>query len=239
MRLVLLPGLDGTGELFQSFLKVLPSSLRPQVVSYPTEQYLTYKELVFLVQSVLPPKEPFVLLGESFSGPLSIKVAALSPPNLRAIILCASFVSNPVPPSLTWMASFPMPILSLVGHFSVPDFFVRFFAAGMDSPQDLIDLFRYVKKKVRPEVLAERVRAVQEVDAREALKSCSFPILYLRAKQDRLISSKCIDEVRDIKPNITVVEIDSPHFILQRKSQEAAAAIVHFLEMLSGNRRPL
>ena len=75
---MLLPGLDGAGELFQSFLKVLPSSLTPQVASYQTEQYLTYKELVSLVQSVLSPKEPFVLLGESFSGPLSIKAAALS-----------------------------------------------------------------------------------------------------------------------------------------------------------------
>jgi pimeloyl-ACP methyl ester carboxylesterase len=160
MRLVLLPGLDGTGELFESFLKALPSSLTPQVVSYPTEQYLTYKELVSLVQSVLPRKEPFVLLGESFGGPLSIKVAALSPPNLRAVILCASFVSNPVPPSLTWAASLPRPLLSLVGHLSVPDMLVQFFAVGMDSPQDLLDLFHCVKKKVRPKVLAERVRAV-------------------------------------------------------------------------------
>lgn len=99
---------------------------------------------------------------------------------------------------------------------------MRFFAAGMDSPQDLLDLFRSVKKKVRSEVLAERVRAVQEVDAREALKSCSSPILYLRAKQDRLISSKCVDEVRELKPNVTVIEIDSPHFVVQRNPQEAA-----------------
>jgi surfactin synthase thioesterase subunit len=89
MRLVLLPGLDGTGELFEPFLKALPSSLTSQVVSYPTEQYLTYKELVSLVQRVLPHKEPFVLLGESFGGPLSIEVAASSPPNLRADSLTA------------------------------------------------------------------------------------------------------------------------------------------------------
>jgi len=239
MRLVLLPGLDGTGELFESFLKALPSSLTPQVVSYPTEEYLTYKELVPLVQSVLPRKEPFILLGESFGGPLSIKVAELSLPNLRAVILCASFVSNPVPPSLTWAASLPRPLLSLVGRLSDPDIFVRFFAVGMDSPQDLLDLFHHVKKKVRPKVLAERVRAVQEVDVRDALKSCSVPILYLRARQDRLISPKCIDDVRDIKPNVTIVDIDSPHFILQRKPQEAAAAIVQFLETLRRSEQPL
>ena len=146
------------------------------MVSYPTGEYLTYKELESLVQSVLPRKEPFVLLGESFGGPLSIKVAPLSPPNLCAVILCASFVSNPVPLSLTWAASIPRPLLSLVGHLSVPDIFVRFFAVGMDSPQDLLDLFHHVKKKVRPKVLAERVRAVQEVDVCEALKSCPNPI---------------------------------------------------------------
>jgi pimeloyl-ACP methyl ester carboxylesterase len=220
-------------------LKALPYRLTPQVVSYPTEQCLTYKELVPFVQNVLPRKEPFVLLGESFSGPLSIEIAALSPPNLRAVILCASFVSNPVSPSLTWLAWLPKLLISSFGHLSVPDVLVRFFAAGVDSPQDLLDLFHCVKKKVSPRVLAERVRAIQEVDAREALKSCSVPILYLRANQDRLISPKCIDDVRDIKPNIQIVEIDSPHFILQRKPQEAAAAIMKFLETVRGNEQPL
>ena len=79
------------------------------------------------------------------------------------------------------MAWLPKPLISLYGHLSVPDVLVRFFAAGVDSPQDLLDLFHCVKKKVSPRVLAERVRAVQEVDAREALKNCSFPILYLMA----------------------------------------------------------
>jgi pimeloyl-[acyl-carrier protein] methyl ester esterase len=235
MRLVLLPGLDGTGELFQSFLKVLPSSLTPQVVSYPTNQYLTYKELVPFVQKVLPSRESFVLLGESFSGPLSIEIAALHPANLRAVILCASFISNPVPPSLTWVAWLPRPLISLIGNLNPPDIFVQFFAAGMDSPKDLLKLFRRVKQKVNPRVIAQRVRAVQEVDAREALKKCSIPILYLMTKQDRLVSSKCFDDIRNIKPNIQVVELNAPHFLLQRKPQEASVAVDRFIEGLSGN----
>jgi pimeloyl-ACP methyl ester carboxylesterase len=133
------------------------------------------------------------------------------------------------------VAWLPKPLLSLFGHLSVPGVLVRFFAAGVDSTQDLLDLFHCVKKKVSPRVLAERVRAVQEVDAREALKNCSFPILYLMAKRDRIISPKCINDIRDINPNIQIVEIDSPHFILQRKPQEAATAIDHFIETLSGN----
>jgi hypothetical protein len=75
----------------------------------------------------------------------------------------------------------------------------------MDSPQELLDLFRRVKQKVSSRVIAERVGAVQEVDAREALEKCSVPILYLMAKEDRLVSSTCPDDIRNIKPNIQVV----------------------------------
>lgn len=236
MRLVLLPGLDGTGELFQSLLKVLPLRLKPQVVSYPSEQFLSYKELVPLVEDALPRVEPFVLLGESYGGPLSIEIAALHPANLRAVILCASFIANPLPPSLAWVAWLPRPLIALMGNLSPPDIFVRFIAAGMDSPRDLLDLFRQVKQKVSPRVIAERVRAVQAVDASEALKKCSVPILYLMAKQDRLVSQKCFDDIRNIKPTIQVIEIEAPHFILQRKPQEASVAIDRFIEGLSGNK---
>jgi pimeloyl-ACP methyl ester carboxylesterase len=129
MRLVLLPGLDKTGELFQSLLKFLPPRLKARVVSYPSQQFLSYKKLVPLVEDALPHTEPFVLLGESFGGPLSIEIAARQPANLRAVILCASFILNPLPPSLTWVAWIPRPLIAMMGNLSPPDIFVRFFAA--------------------------------------------------------------------------------------------------------------
>jgi hypothetical protein len=45
-QLVLLPGLDGTGELFGPFLKVIPQSWPRRVVSYPVDRVLSYWELV-------------------------------------------------------------------------------------------------------------------------------------------------------------------------------------------------
>ena len=64
--LVLLPGLDGTGLLFQPLIDCLPEDIQPVVVAYPKELQLGYAELLPLVLDSLPPG-PFVLLGESFS----------------------------------------------------------------------------------------------------------------------------------------------------------------------------
>jgi len=43
---VLLPGLDGTGELFRPLFAELPGWIHPVVVSYPRERPLGYTELL-------------------------------------------------------------------------------------------------------------------------------------------------------------------------------------------------
>jgi pimeloyl-[acyl-carrier protein] methyl ester esterase len=95
--LVLLPGLDGTGKLFSEFVNSLGSSVDSRIVAYPKDQPLGYDELEALVMAAIPRNQPFVLLGESFSGPLAIRIAARAPAGLAAVILSASFAKNPFP----------------------------------------------------------------------------------------------------------------------------------------------
>src|SRR6185369_2945536 len=94
-RLVLLPGMDGTGILFEPLLEILPPELEAQVVSYPTHKPCGYEELAGLVAAALPKDGPFIILGESFSGPLAIMAAHAQPPGLKGIVLCASFARSP------------------------------------------------------------------------------------------------------------------------------------------------
>lgn len=79
MKLILMPGMDGTGELFAPLIGALGSSIESIVVRYPTDQPLTYSELFPQVRAALPRSGPFVLLGESFSGPLALMLAAEAP----------------------------------------------------------------------------------------------------------------------------------------------------------------
>src|SRR5260221_8527089 len=104
-KLILMPGMDGTGELFAPLLRALGSSMESAVVRYPADAPLGYAELLPRVRAELPSSEPFVLLGESFSGPLALMLAAEAPAGLRGVILCASFASNPIhwlPPFAKW-----------------------------------------------------------------------------------------------------------------------------------------
>ena len=95
--LVLLPGLDGTGQLFAGFVRVLGTGVETQVLSYPKEKPLGYQELEALARASLPTDRAFVVLGESFSGPIAIRIAADPPSGLVGVILCGTFVRNPYP----------------------------------------------------------------------------------------------------------------------------------------------
>ena len=227
MRLVMLPGLDGSGDLFRPLLQVLPSQLTSQVIPYPAHRVLSYDALVPFVQEAFPQREPFVLLGESFGGPLALQCAAAPPVNLRAVILSATFATNPVPYHLRWLPWAPS-----ILRFKPPDALIRYYAAGMDSSQDLVELFQQAKSKTRWQVLAARLQAVREVDVRTALQNCRVPLLCLRAIRDRLVKRRCHLEMLSVRPDMKVIEMNSPHFLLQRRPDEAAKAIMTFINSL-------
>src|SRR5262245_17031078 len=99
MHLLLLPGGDGTGKLFDPLLHALAGqdSLTPVVVAYPPDRACGYGDLLPLVEQNVPAGADFLVLGESFSGPLALLLAARRPPGLRGVILCGTFVRNPLP----------------------------------------------------------------------------------------------------------------------------------------------
>ncbi|HKO96596.1 MAG TPA: alpha/beta hydrolase [Pyrinomonadaceae bacterium] len=225
MKLVLLPGLDGTGRLFEPLVQALPSHLSPVVISYPNEKPLSYTELLRFVKVQLPSDENYVLLAESFSGPLAIEVSATQPPNLKALILSATFVSNPalVPQSMSFV------LRGLFFTLEPSPLVVSRYLLGEKPPFDLVETFLSAKRSVPPDVLAFRTRSVMNADVRRAFAACRLPILYLFAKQDRLIKRRSLAEMQRLKPEMSIVEIDGPHLLLQREPVKCVEAITQFL----------
>src|SRR5687768_13243658 len=105
-HLVLLPGLDGTGSLFGPLLAQLPETLIPVVVKYPPDQVLYYEQLFPHIREVMPWDQPFILLAESFSGPMAIKFAAEQSANIHALVLVSSFFSKIDAPDASWTSFF-------------------------------------------------------------------------------------------------------------------------------------
>src|SRR5882762_948969 len=114
--LILLPGLDGTGDLFHPLLNAIPSDQPTRIIPYPTHQPLCYNDLLALIHSQLAADENLILVAESFSGPLALRYAAMHPARIRALILCASFIRSPVPRWLRFC------VTSLFFHLPPPSF---------------------------------------------------------------------------------------------------------------------
>ena len=130
LKLVLLPGMDGTGELFAGFLKALPEWIHPEVVGYPRREHLSLTDLLLTVRSALPKSEPFVILAESFSTPIAIRHAAEAPPNFKALIICAGFIESPVRGPVRFLVSLLAPILF---QLPLPAFAIKTLLAGKDA----------------------------------------------------------------------------------------------------------
>jgi pimeloyl-[acyl-carrier protein] methyl ester esterase len=228
-RLVLLPGMHGTGELFSDFVRMMLESPHMEAPHYPTDASLSYSQLLAVVQSFVPSSAPYFLLAESYSTPLAIQFAATNPPNLRGLILCAGFAASPIRGWRKLLASLIGP---LVFRLPLSKAAVSYYLVGRSAPESLQTAVRSAIRSVEPAVFAARLLQVLEVDARAELAQVIAPILYLQATDDRLVPASCLEEIQRIKPQTEVVKIAGPHLILQREPEKTAKAIARFMEQL-------
>jgi pimeloyl-ACP methyl ester carboxylesterase len=227
--MVLLPGMDGTGELFSEFMRMVPEPKHIDVLCYPTDASLSFSQLLRVVEAFVPATEHFVLLAESFSTPLAIQFAATNPPNLKGLILGAGFVTSPI---RGLRISFLSLIAPLAFWLPLPKIAVSHFLVGPNAPDSLHAAIRAATQSVEPKILTARLRQVLTVDARFALGKVCVPILYIQATQDRLVGPSCLDEIAKIKPQIEVAQIEGPHLIIQREPQRCADVVTRFLDKL-------
>ena len=227
---MLLPGLDGTGDLFRDFVRVLPPAVDVLTIRYPVDRCLPYSELIDVVRATCPPSVPIVLLAESFSTPLAIQYAGTNPANLKAIVLCAGFATSPMQGLQRLFYSLITPILFRI---KLPEFAARLWLVGADAPPSLVNAIQTTVASVQPEVLVARVRAVFACDVRTELKQVTVPILYIQAKQDRLVNAASAEKIKQIKPQTEVVTVDGPHLLLQKEPGRAAEVISQFIQQLA------
>jgi pimeloyl-ACP methyl ester carboxylesterase len=230
MQLVLLPGLDGTGLLFSRFVSALGPDFEATVVRYPGNQALNYAEHESIARLSLPRDGPFFILGESFSGPLAISLAASKPPGLVGLILCCTFARNP----LLIYARFKS-LLGLVPFNLIPKVFQSPFLFGRFSSRSLRSEHREAISQVTNDALRARIKAIFEVDVSAKLQQVAVPVLSLRAAEDRIIPRAASEHIRRVAPSVQVVELEAPHLLLQTIPSTAAAIVSKFARDVMGN----
>lgn len=224
---VVLPGLDGTGLLLSEFASFGPNRHETTVMTLPVDCGTDFGHLVSLVLGELP-EHPVLLIAESFSGPIAIRIAAAEPSRIAGLVLVATFVGSPI-----WRIMTFLPLATLF-RLPVPKWAVRRYLVGNDAPNDLVELVCTAIRTVNPKVLASRVRMIGRLDVREECRQCTCPILYLRAAADSLVPVRCGLDIAELNPQVDIVTVDAPHFVLQRKPEEVWDHIQTFADSMLG-----
>lgn len=223
--IVLLPGMDGTGLLFDAFVDALGQQFSVIRVSYPVDSAMDYQQLESLARLALPVQGDYLILGESFSGPIAIALAASRPAGLRGVVLCASFVRAPRP-ALKWLAV----LARFVSPARAPGFVMHHAMLGHFGSASLFDDLKRAIEPVSVGTFAARIAAVMTVDVSDKLRAIEVPLLYICADSDRLVPASAGKYVKAICPAACIVSIAAPHLLLQVAPLRAAQVVAQFAD---------
>lgn len=231
--LVLLPGMDGTGLLLEDFVSSMGADADVDLIRYPGTEVLDYAGLEAMVRTRLPKDRPFVLLGESFSGPIAISIAAAPPANMRGLVLTCTFACMPTWREFRFLAALlpPIrwPILSLIR---------RRVLGRHDSPK-FRTLLANASAQVSAAVRKSRLCSVLEVDVTDKLSRIGMPVLYLRASEDRVIARAASETIAQHIPHMRIEEFTAPHALLQTMPGQTALVIKQFMAECAGSNKDM
>ena len=226
--LIILPGLDGLGLMHDDFIAALGPGYDVKAVLYPNQPGLSYNELEILASAALPESGPFILLGESFSGPLAIRLAAANPERTLGLILCVSFVRNPYP-VLAWLR----PLIRILPVAGAPVALVTRLVLGKAVSAGLRQSLAELLARISPDALRARLRAVLAIDVSTEFAALKLPVPYLRGKYDRIVPRRASELAARLNPRMRIAEFPSSHLLLQTAPREAAQAVVQFVHEIA------
>ena len=226
LRLVLLPGLNGSDRLFEPLLPWLNPQLTAQALSLPQQGPQNHQQLAEELLSQLG-ETPFVLLGESFSGALAYHLGIHKPPGLRGLIFAASFLQRPQP-LLRRLPQYALPLpISLLTN----TWLLKTFCIGKHASAELVDLLRTEIRCMEKSLLWTRLFSLAQLQ--QPLLRLELPALQLLAKHDRLVSQQASSSLRLHCNDLQQVTITGPHFLLQSQPEACAHAINRFIAGLA------
>ena len=232
--LIILPGLDGSGRLSVPFMEALGThGIRSEVIAYPNDRAMGYDALRDWLRPQLLERPPFVLLGESFAGPLAVMLGATGLSSLRGIILSTTFAHAPVPaPSaLARVLQLPLPL--------PPVALLASLLFGLWRTPSLESALRESLAGTSSSVLRARAMATLRIDVRALLPKVSTPVLCLHANEDRLLQASALRSIERAQRQPAESQLlDGPHLLLQAQPVEAAARVARWLRTLDRGTLP-
>ena len=218
-QIVFLPGFDGRADLRREFLDGLAARHEVRAVTYPNRVLATLDAYRDHAMSVAPVDWKPVLVAESFSGLVAARWAAVDS-RVAAVVLCAAFARNPVGHAAALGAAMPG-LVKLGPAFGGPLAWIsgdeRRTRWGAELTKALAEL--------DDDVVAERLRLIAREDVGPELGALHIPKLVVHFASDLVIGPLARAHLESVCRNPVVLRLKGPHFALETRPAECAAAI--------------
>lgn len=221
-----LPGLHGTEELYGPLRDQLPASTRSEFINLPTSGKQDYQSLCEWLDDKLPKGGRRMIIAESFSGPLAIRLANIRPNEVAGLVLAASFCDAPLNPGLALLPLRPLfmvkPPLTALRHFLIGD----------DASEAKVAELSKVVQSIPSATLSKRVRTILELMEQDNPQLPELPMLILQASNDNLINWETQSKLETCYPHASTHWIESPHLIFQSCPDACMARLLEFAESI-------
>ncbi len=222
--LVLMPGLDGTGRLFEPVIPLLEKHFRLAVVTYPDLD--SFNDYINCARSQLPAEPGYSILAESFSGPVALALMTQLGDQIGPSVLSATFARSPLQ-ALTRLAAIVPSQMFSIGTLN--EYCLDVFAYSGTDDTDTKPLAVDITKQLDGALLQHRITVLSRIDITALLPEIEVPLLYLRATRDRVVSESHAAMLQRNLPHMQRVDIDAPHLLLQTRPRECCEQIFRHL----------
>lgn len=218
IKLILLPGMDGTGNLFEPILTYLPPSIDAEVIALSS---LSGNDILSQAEEIakLIGNQEVIIFAESYSGSIAYELTQMNEVNIKHLIFVASFLSRP-----SYLSKFgPIAPLFALRLNLVPSFLLSWLFFGSCKRNDLVKLFKQTLKLVANRTLKARLRTIASLT--EPKKSINLPCTYIQATKDKLVHSNSITIFQKLCVNLKIEKIVGGHFIAQSNPKKCAEIV--------------
>lgn len=206
--IVLVPGIDGTGELFYRQIPLLAEHFDVVAFPLPDRADATMENLADDLAGLIDEvgHGGALLLGESFGGALSLHVALRHPDKVKGLVIVNSFpyLDNRIQLALAprLLRLLPWGTMPLARRLTEH----RIHSSHVDA-NDLAE-FRRRTKSIDRDGYIRRMQIVSGHDVRRDLERVAAPTLFIAGTADRLVPPKWATYMGERVPDAEVVLLD-------------------------------
>ncbi|MCO1335556.1 hypothetical protein MO867_14550 [Microbulbifer sp. OS29] len=219
MKIVFLPGMDGTGFLFNELIQEVPREIDREVICLNEIQGVTYHQQAEHIAERIG-SSSVVVVAESYSGRIAYELCNILGTQVSEVIFIAGFVS--CPGKLAKLAAV-LPEYALKPNL-LPNWLMKKLCFDGHGAIGLTEKVRHAIAQVQPSVLKQRLLNIAELEQPKHHQLTKA--VYIRPTYDRLVAWEAIKILGNVYPQLNIESVEGGHFIAQTAPKTCAKVIL-------------